>query len=646
MKLTTFSILLTVTLLISGTIIGSGSIQEVEALKSKGVGIQKYGSSTGVCGDRLCSEIPGGYEAWKQQQAGITPIVPDYGLEAKNLKQERDYNILPGTQMGHCNCSEDGTCSCGAGCTCSMENCNCSVDGTCTCGAGCNCSGPAMKQGDYVTTCASCGGHDGMYGIKDSQMKTESNTIQSKTDPGLGHEQHQLAVLLPPSDKMYHGILTYTASENVQLVALHGPLTDNEKMGQTTWTPDGKTHFALTLVDQKNKMGTWMFTGNALAVHTFNDSPFTITYTVHYATISDGHAMKGTCDCAPGCSCSDGGACICSGQVGPCMCGPNCTCGDDGTCQCAEGCSCDKDGVCTCSGEDGSCMCGPNCNCGDAMKRGSHGMQSCNCSEDGTCTCGAGCTCSMENCNCSEDGTCTCGAGCNCSGPAMNHQCQCGSDGCNCPGCSCSEDGTCTCHGSNHQCSCGGHDGMYGTCSSCGGSSGMMHGMANHGMNAVSGTIQSDQDPGMGHEEHQLAVLLPPRDRPYTGLLTYSASENVQLVALHGPLSEGKVKGQPYWTPDGKTNFALTLVDQQNKMGTWMFTGNALAAHTFSTDPFAITYSIVTMDGGDGMSVHEKRTHGSMCNCAADCSCNEDGVCTCSGEEGYCMCGPNCNCGQ
>ena len=172
----------------------------------------------------------------------------------------------------------------------------------------------------------------------------------------------------------------------------------------------------------------------------------------------------------------------------------------------------------------------------------------------------------------------------------------------------------------------------------------MMHGMTGHGMNAISGTIQSDQDPGMGHEEHQLAVLLPPRDRPYTGLLTYSASENVQLVALHGPLPEGKVKGQPYWTPDDKTNFALTLVDQQNKMGTWMFTGNALAAHTFNTEPFAITYSIVTMDG-DGISVHEKRTHGSMCNCAADCNCNEDGVCTCSGEEGYCMCGPNCNCG-
>ena len=174
----------------------------------------------------------------------------------------------------------------------------------------------------------------------------------------------------------------------------------------------------------------------------------------------------------------------------------------------------------------------------------------------------------------------------------------------------------------------------------------MMHGMAGHGMKATSGTIQSETDPGQGHEQHQLAVMLAPRDRAYSGLLTYSASENVQLVALHGPLPEGMVKGQPTWTPDGKTHFALTLVDQQNKMGTWMFTGNALAAHTFSTEPFAITYSIVTMDHGDGMSVHEKRTHGASCMCAGDCTCDKDGVCTCSGEEGPCMCGPNCNCGQ
>ncbi|MFZ8938341.1 MAG: hypothetical protein ACO2Y5_08845, partial [Nitrosopumilaceae archaeon] len=288
MKLTTFAVLFAVTLMVSGTIFGSVSIQEVEAVKAKGVGTQKYGSSTGVCGDRLCSEIAGGREAWEQQRAGITPVVPDYGLEAKDLIPEKDYNIKPGTQMSSCNCSEDGTCSCGPGCTCSMADCNCSEDGTCTCGAGCNCSGTGMHSQcqcgqdgcncpgcscseDGTCTChgdghqCSCGGHDGMkgtcascagpsgqmhgmYDAIDSQMKTESDTIQSKTDPGLGHEQHQLAVILPPSDKMYKGVLTYSASENVQLVALHGPLTNEEVMGQATWTPDGKTHFALTLV--------------------------------------------------------------------------------------------------------------------------------------------------------------------------------------------------------------------------------------------------------------------------------------------------------------------------------------------------------------------------------------------------------------
>jgi hypothetical protein len=27
-------------------------------------------------------------------------------------------------------------------------------------------------------------------------------------------------------------------------------------------------------------MGTWVFSGNALAIHTMNDEPFTVSYTV------------------------------------------------------------------------------------------------------------------------------------------------------------------------------------------------------------------------------------------------------------------------------------------------------------------------------------------------------------------------------
>jgi len=99
-----------------------------------------------------------------------------------------------------------------------------------------------------------------------------------------------------------------------------------------------------------------------------------------------------------------------------------------------------------------------------------------------------------------------------------------------------------------------------------------------------SGTITSSQDPGVGHETHQLAIILPPTSNVYKGILSYSASEPIQLVALHGPLERGDDNGQAIWTPDGKTKFAMTFVDPETSMGSWVFTGNALAVHTLYSD--------------------------------------------------------------
>jgi hypothetical protein len=426
MKLTALAVLFATTILLTGAIFASSSVQYADAIKGKGVSTASYGSSTNICGIQLCSDIPGGKEAWEAQKTPVDVVIPRYGLEQKGIP------VPP--EIVHEKTVQGETCQCGAdGCNC--PGCTCSEDGMCSCHGEphkCSCGG-AMMHGD-TGMCQGCGMKSGYHGMKDHGMKTITGSIQSDTDPGLGHEQHQLAVLLAPSEKMYKGMLT------------------------TIWTPDGKTKFALTLVDQENKMGSWMFTGNALAVHTFNDKPFSMSYSVHYAQVSDGH---GSCDCAEGCSCDQGGNCICSGEAGSCMCGPNCTCGEMK------------------HGSQGTC---PGC----GMTGYHHGMQ-CNCSEDGTCSCGEGCTCSAENCTCSEDGTCTCGAGCNCAGPSH------GSQG-TCPGC-----------------------GMTG-----------YHGSSGHKMTAHSGTMQSDTDPGLGHEQHQLAVLLPPSSDAYAGMLTYSASENVQ----------------------------------------------------------------------------------------------------------------------
>jgi len=111
---------------------------------------------------------------------------------------------------------------------------------------------------------------------------TATGTIQSMLDPGIGHETHQLAIILPPTDMIYKGIVSYDASEPIQLVALHGPLAAGEDSGQPIWTPDGETKFALTFIDPETSMGSWLFTGNALAVHTMNEEQFTVSYSVSY----------------------------------------------------------------------------------------------------------------------------------------------------------------------------------------------------------------------------------------------------------------------------------------------------------------------------------------------------------------------------
>ncbi len=80
--------------------------------------------------------------------------------------------------------------------------------------------------------------------------------------------------------------------------------------------------------------------------------------------------------------------------------------------------------------------------------------------------------------------------------------------------------------------------------------------------------------------------------KSYSGSITYAASEPIQLVALHGPLAEGEDKGQPIWTPDGRTKYALTIVDTQSGSGTWNFAGNAIAAHTKKTEPFTMSYTV------------------------------------------------------
>ncbi len=105
-------------------------------------------------------------------------------------------------------------------------------------------------------------------------------------------------------------------------------------------------------------------------------------------------------------------------------------------------------------------------------------------------------------------------------------------------------------------------------------------------------TFVSTQDPGQGHETHQIALLLSPeKGILYDGSLTYTANRNVQILILH-EIDADEEKGQPTWTIDGKTIYGLSIIDTDGTSGSYEFTGAALALHSPHPETFTATASV------------------------------------------------------
>jgi len=133
MKLTALAVLFATTILLTGAIFASSSVQFADAVKGKGVSTSEYGSSTNICGLQLCSEIPGGKEAWEAQKNPVDVVIPRYGLEQKGMQ------VSPETV--HEKRAHGEVCDCAADCNCDVDGiCTCSGEaGPCMCGPDCNC---------------------------------------------------------------------------------------------------------------------------------------------------------------------------------------------------------------------------------------------------------------------------------------------------------------------------------------------------------------------------------------------------------------------------------------------------------------------------------------------------------------------------
>jgi hypothetical protein len=125
-----------------------------------------------------------------------------------------------------------------------------------------------------------------------NQNFVRQGTVASS--PGQVAGTENLAFILPPRNDggVYSGVITYTASKPVEVAVIHNFDPQNstsipEEYGTefTSPLPGGTGSIAITLF-QPQYLGdvsaaSVPFTGNALALHTAEEGPFTATYTVN-----------------------------------------------------------------------------------------------------------------------------------------------------------------------------------------------------------------------------------------------------------------------------------------------------------------------------------------------------------------------------
>jgi hypothetical protein len=124
-----------------------------------------------------------------------------------------------------------------------------------------------------------------------AQSGTLKSVIEIHTDV---NQKHDIILILPDTGKLYEGVLTYSATTDVQPVTFIGPvnITDDKK-GQLIASMDGGNKwYAVSTKEADQKIGTWQFAGNAIAVHTTSETPFIGNYTVVYRELNPSETNK------------------------------------------------------------------------------------------------------------------------------------------------------------------------------------------------------------------------------------------------------------------------------------------------------------------------------------------------------------------
>jgi hypothetical protein len=159
----------------------------------------------------------------------------------------------------------------------------------------------------FATTAAQQGGGDAATGQQGGQQQgriVQQGTVTSSPVPLPGLEGQQRASILPLTQdgSIYSGVLTYTASEPVNVVILNvqdlnqterailNATEDDGELGPLlTAQLDNQTSLAITQItpeygDAPAPSASIAFAGNAVWLHLAEDTPFAATYAVSAQT--------------------------------------------------------------------------------------------------------------------------------------------------------------------------------------------------------------------------------------------------------------------------------------------------------------------------------------------------------------------------
>jgi hypothetical protein len=141
----------------------------------------------------------------------------------------------------------------------------------------------------------------GGAGQQGGQEIVQQGTATSQPDPLPGHEGHQYVEILPlrHDGSIYNGILSYTATEPVEVVvpnvqilneteqAILNTTDDEEATFGTLFTTqlDNQTSIAVTIItppygETPIPSASIPFTGNGLSLHMIDGTPFVASYAV------------------------------------------------------------------------------------------------------------------------------------------------------------------------------------------------------------------------------------------------------------------------------------------------------------------------------------------------------------------------------